>query len=111
MSKKNEGKPMMSLMSANTIAYVTKVREYGIKKYGMADDWKTTERKLHYDAALRHIYAEFEGEINDSESGLPHLAHAICNLMFLIEADIENGELDKLIGNPIPHTDNRKSSK
>jgi hypothetical protein len=35
-------------------------------------------------AMIRHIVAFCSGEINDPESGLPHLAHAGCCLLFLL---------------------------
>ena len=36
-----------------------------------------------YDAMLRHLTAWIEGENKDPESGLPHLAHCGCCLLFL----------------------------
>jgi len=35
-------------------------------------------------AALRHTVAIADGEIADPESGLPHAAHAMCCVMFLL---------------------------
>jgi hypothetical protein len=32
---------------------------------------------------MRHLAAWQRGEENDAESGLPHLAHAMCNLRML----------------------------
>jgi hypothetical protein len=32
---------------------------------------------------MRHLLAFWSGEETDPESGLPHLAHALCGLMFL----------------------------
>lgn len=42
------------------------------------------------DAALRHITAWIEGEDKDWESGLSHLAHAICCLTFLLTYQLLN---------------------
>jgi hypothetical protein len=39
-------------------------------------------------ALLRHINAWRRGEKCDDESGLHHLAHALCNVAFLLELDI-----------------------
>lgn len=33
----------------------------------------------------RHLWAYRRGEVSDPESGLPHLAHAMCCLMFMAE--------------------------
>lgn len=90
--KFQEGKPKMSLMYASFIEEVVRVREYGIKKHGSAEGWKTTTVIQHLDSALRHLIAykawflsESVGEEYDPESGLDHLAHCACNLMFEIE--------------------------
>jgi len=36
-------------------------------------------------ASLRHIFAWIAGEEKDPESGISHIAHATCNLVFLLE--------------------------
>ena len=41
----------------------------------------------YYDAAMRHLDAWHRGEVNDEESGLPHLAHAACCLLFVMWFD------------------------
>jgi len=64
---------------------VSRVREFGVKKHGSVDGWKTTTPLEHYDAAERHIRKLMDGEWMDLESGLSHAAHAICDLMFEIE--------------------------
>jgi len=85
MSKNDQEKWQPSLTYPSMMREVSKVRQYGIKKYGAAEDWLTTEPKRHYDAAMRHIIAHMEGEMHDPDSGYLHLAHAVTNLMFEIE--------------------------
>jgi hypothetical protein len=41
----------------------------------------------YYDAAMRHLMAWWDGQTNDPETGLPHLAHAAANLCILLDAD------------------------
>lgn len=41
----------------------------------------------YFDALQRHIWAWKSGEQNDQETGVNHLAHAMCNLMFILERD------------------------
>ena len=36
---------------------------------------------------MRHFEAYRSGEKNDPESGMPHLWHVACNIMFLIELE------------------------
>ncbi len=83
--KKPEGKPKPHFFYTSALYATVKVREFGVKKHGSIDGWKTTTPVEHYDAAIRHIRATMDGETHDKESGELHLAHAICDLMFEIE--------------------------
>jgi len=90
--KFDEQKPRPSLVYYSLIKEIAKVRQYGIEKYGHSEDWRetTNQEERYKDAILRHIFEYIEGEENDQESGLKHLAHAACNIMFLIEGEKEN---------------------
>jgi hypothetical protein len=37
-----------------------------------------------YACLIRHMFAWYRGQDRDPDTGLPHLAHAMCNLLFLI---------------------------
>ena len=67
---------------------VVAVLNHGARKYS-PDNWKIVpEAKARYVAAgLRHMVARAKGEILDPESGLPHTAHAVCCLLFLLWFD------------------------
>lgn len=92
-------KPKWSLVPWKQFLEVVKVLGYGEKKYTQtlpdgtvisgADNWKIVKgrRRRYFDAALRHIIAWKEGERFDSDTKLPHLAHAICCLLFLLWVD------------------------
>jgi len=70
----------MSQISAELMEHVALVRMFGEKKYAR-NNWKKgfkVTRSLA--AALRHIFATLRGELYDPESGLYHVAHAICSL-------------------------------
>ena len=66
-----------------------KVLTFGAQKYER-DNWKKVpdSKRRYFDALERHIWAWKKGEIKDQESGIHHLAHAMCCLMFLYEHDI-----------------------
>ena len=49
-----------------------------------ANNWKSGMPVTEvWESLQRHLHAWIEGEDNDDESGLSHLGHAMCNLMFL----------------------------
>lgn len=84
-TKYSQLKNRLSLLSPVAIAEVAAVLTFGAKKYD-AHNWrKGIPESVLMDAALRHIFAYLGGELFDRESGLPHLAHASCELMFLQE--------------------------
>lgn len=89
--KHDEDKPRWVLLPWRQVEHVVKVLNYGAKKYPSADNWKRVPNaeNRYFDAAVRHITAHWSGERFDAESGLPHLAHAVCCLLFLMWFDDE----------------------
>jgi hypothetical protein len=69
---------------------VVDVLTHGAKKYE-DNNWKSVEPfyDRYYAALRRHILAWRKGEKIDPDSGRPHLAHALCNIYFLMWKDIE----------------------
>lgn len=88
--KFDTGKPRWSLLPEGAVAEVIQVLEYGAKKYA-EDNWRFVDdgQRRYYDAAMRHIDAWWRGESKDPETGLSHLSHATCCLMFLYCLDVE----------------------
>ena len=78
-----------SLLPPKTLDEVVDVLEFGSKKYA-SNNWMYVEnaRTRYYDATLRHINAWWYGEQIDGETGLHHLAHAVCCLLFLMWFDL-----------------------
>lgn len=60
----------------------------GALKYGRAN-WRASgvRASIYFDAASRHLNAWFEGEEQDPDSGLPHLAHALACLAIVVDAE------------------------
>jgi len=59
----------------------------GALKYGRSNFRVVGVRaSIYYDAVNRHINAWFEGEDDDPDSGLPHLAHALACLAVIVDA-------------------------
>lgn len=79
----NGGKPDLSLIPLNTLHDEARVWMYGAQKYSR-NNWKRgMQWSIPLACALRHIGYWQDGEDLDQESGLPHLAHAMCNLRML----------------------------
>lgn len=81
--KHDDGKVRLSLVPQQGIEAVARVRMYGVTKYTDPNSWKGVSPERYLDACLRHIGAHIKGEECDPESGLPHLDHAACNLLFI----------------------------
>jgi hypothetical protein len=74
----------LTLLPFPALEEIAKVLMYGAEKYGR-DNWKLCEDLNDYEKALmRHISAHLSGEMYDEETGLLHLAHVGCNLVFLL---------------------------
>ena len=93
-TKYDEGKPPLGLLSRLAVEEVGRVLEYGRAKYGSHNWRRGLGHQRLVSAALRHIFAWNESEDNDQDSGLSHLAHAICMLMFALEEHKLKPELD-----------------
>lgn len=86
-AKADAGKPRISLVPMRkTLEAVARVREYGNKKYHDPENYRTVSVDRYKDALMRHLLAFLENpESKDSESGLLHLDHALCNMFFIKE--------------------------
>jgi len=79
----NSGKLEWDLVDFRSLEPMVKVLMFGATKY-TPDNWKKGMPKKHFlNSAMRHLTAMFDGEEIDSESGLPHSAHLMCNVMYL----------------------------
>ena len=83
-SKFDQDKAPMDLLDRYALEQTAAVLAFGAKKYGR-NNWRggMAHSRL-IAAALRHTVAIADGEIVDPESGLPHAAHAMCCVMFLL---------------------------
>jgi len=93
-TKYDGGKPPMGLLPRHSLEQVAEVLAFGAQRYG-AHNWrKGIEVQRQINASLRHIFKANEGEDTDPDSGLPHLAHAICDLMFALNTIHDRPEMD-----------------
>jgi hypothetical protein len=86
-NKFDEGKPRIDLLPSAALMEVAKILTVGLQKYG-ANNWREGEGfEWHrlYGAGERHGHAWNDGEDNDTETGLSHIAHRACCDLFLLE--------------------------
>lgn len=83
--KYDEGKPPMAYIPPFALLEVGKVLGYGVGKYNPWNWAKGLAFSRILSATMRHILAFLCGQDRDEESGLPHLAHAATNLLFILE--------------------------
>lgn len=89
--KNDSGKTRWDLVPPLMLEQLAEVLTFGAKKYG-ANNWRNLEdaRGRYIAAAFRHMAAWRKGEERDQESGLHHLAHAMCCMAFLGEPEMEH---------------------
>ena len=104
-------KPKMYLLPPKATLEVAKVLTFGADKYD-EDNWRKLEdaQKRYSGGALRHIFSHLDGELEDPETNLSHLAHAICCLLFKLELELEN-EKSEEEGLREPNSEEHRESK
>lgn len=92
--KHDQDKNRLDLLSSTWVEGVGKVLTFGARKYS-ANNWRSgLARSRLLGACLRHVFAYLRGEDLDPETGLLHLYHASCCLMFASELHYTKPETD-----------------
>ena len=92
--KYDAGKAPISLIDRHAIEEIAAVLAFGANKYA-AHNWRNgISYSRLIDAALRHLFAFADGEDNDPESNLSHIAHAGCCVVFLLGMIANKPEMD-----------------
>ena len=82
--KNDQDKLPYNLLDRTALDEVARVLAFGAVKYS-AENWRGgIQYSRLIGAALRHMMAVSDGEDFDPETGLPHAAHAMCSMMFLL---------------------------
>ena len=97
--KDDQDKVRIELHPFDALNEIAKVWTFGAKKYSDRN-W---ERGFHWSrpfgACMRHLWAWFQGETYDEETGISHLAHAGCCILMLIAFELRGTGIDDR-----PHT-------
>jgi hypothetical protein len=86
--KFDKNKPDYSLLPFAAVDEVVKVLTYGAAKYDRFN-WEKVEAVRYQAATMRHFSTHMQGEKIDQESGISHLAHAICSLLYLLDFELK----------------------
>lgn len=84
----------LDLLPVDALEEIGKVLAFGAKKYGPRNWEKGMTWGRLYAALLRHLFAWWKGEDFDEETGLSHLAHAACCVLFLLALMLRAGGTD-----------------
>lgn len=104
--KYDKGKPMVGTILRifpRALSVVGAIIEYGTHKYPDPNNWSKNTRitERYMDSAIRHLLKYFMGDKFDEESGLPHLGHALWNIIAVLEYELrQDPELVKKIMYP-----------
>ena len=94
--KSDQGKTLMALVLgdfARALWAIGEVGTFGAKKY-TESGWIHVDNgeRRYRDAMMRHLMTHLRGEELDSESGLPHLAHAAWCCLAVLDLRIRKQE-------------------
>lgn len=101
--KFDSGKLRYFLLDPAAMAWTTAVLTYGAVLYA-AGNWRIVEdrEERYYDGLIRHVEAWRAGERYDPDTGMPHLAHMMCNAMFLLgTTESDTTRLPELLHNAL----------
>lgn len=102
-SSESAAKPRLDLVPWPAVEQIAEVLTYGAAKYD-DNNWARGARWGRYFAALcRQLFAWWGGENLDPESGLSHLAHAGCCLLFLMSYQRNGWGTDDRFTGPDQH--------
>jgi len=82
--KFDEGKPPYHLLAPELLEATASVLSSGAEKYGERNWEGGMSWSRPFAALMRHMWAWWRGENTDDETGMSHLWHAACCIMFLI---------------------------
>lgn len=92
-SKDDAEKARTDLLPVDALMEVAHVMTFGARKYA-PHNWKGLSVSRLYGAALRHLWAWWRGEDLDPETGRPHLAHAACCVLMVLDQALNRPQYD-----------------
>jgi hypothetical protein len=84
-AKYDGGKVGVWMLPTEPLEDIARVLDFGAAKYAAFNWTNGIKYSRIYASLLRHLFAWWRGEDTDPESGLSHLSHAGCNILFLLQ--------------------------
>lgn len=92
--KDDQGKLPYHLLPSDAVEEILRVLDFGAKKYAPRNWENGMAWSRPFSALMRHMWAWWRGEKADPETGISHLAHAGCCILFLLSYEIRKGGED-----------------
>lgn len=92
--KLDGGKDPWHLLPTDAVRQVVRVLAFGANKYAERNWERGIAHSRTYAATLRHMTSWWEGEDNDPETGISHLAHAACEVLFALAFTVRGSDVD-----------------
>lgn len=92
--KDDTGKLPLHLLPTDALEAVTEVLQFGATKYAERNWEAGMAWSRLYAALLRHLWAWWRGFDRDPETGLSHLAHVCCCVLFLLAYHLRQAGTD-----------------
>jgi hypothetical protein len=88
-TKYDRDKTPLHLLPPDALWAIAEVLQFGAQKYDAWNWYKGIKISRLFGACLRHLWQWWRGEDRDPESGLSHVAHAGCMLLFMLQFIVE----------------------
>jgi hypothetical protein len=97
--KDDTGKLPLDLLAFDALEGTASVLQFGAAKYAPRNWEKGIAYSRVFAALMRHMWWWWKGQDKDPETGLNHLHHAACCIMFLQAYTIRKRKLPKELDN------------
>lgn len=92
-TKYDQKKARWDLLPLRPLQEVVEVLTAGANEHGK-NNWQNLKRakSRFFSALMRHLVEYREGNKIDTDTGKSHLAHAVCNILFLMWFEIKSSK-------------------
>lgn len=93
-TKHDDNKTRVDLLDPESLEAVGEIMKFGAEKYAPYNWQNGIAWHRLYASALRHLFAFWRGQDLDTETKLPHIAHAMACCMMLLWHFLHRKDLD-----------------